>query len=311
MNEQQLARGLGWFSIGLGLAELIAPQQVSRAIGVRNHHNTLRLLGAREIGNGIAILSQKKPTESLWSRVAGDAMDLGLLASALSEPTTDRRRLNTAIAAVAGVTALDLWCSVQLSRSDARGNAELPGRNGNVDTGKNQGAKRPMVRKSITINRPAEEIYQFWRNFENLPRFMNHLKAVTISADNHSHWVAKGPAGTEVEWDAEITEEIPGQLIAWRSLAGATVENEGSVRFEPATGGRGTVVRVHLNYRPPGGQVGATIAKLLGEAPENQIPGDLHRIKQLLETGEIARTEGQPAGRSRSTSRRYDDLVRS
>lgn len=304
MNDQQLANGLGWFSIGLGLAELLAPEKVGQAIGVRNHHNVFRALGVREIASGVAILAQEKPVESLWSRVAGDAIDLSLLGSALTSQETNRPRLVGAIAAVAGVTVLDVLCSTRLSAG--RTQPERQSANGSATAQ----PKRHQTRKTITINRPVEEIYAFWREFENLPRFMNHLKSVSKIDEKRSHWVAKGPAGTEVEWDAEIIEEKPNELIAWRSLPGATVPNAGVVRFESATGGRGTVVRVNLRYHPPGGALGATVAKLFGEAPEKQIPVDLMRIKQLLETGEIARTEGQPAGRSSSTSPKFDDWLR-
>ena len=114
----------------------------------------------------------------------------------------------------------------------------------------------------------------------------------------------------DVEWDAQIVEDRPNELIAWRSLDGADVDNAGEVRFQAAPQGRGTVLRVRMQYNPPAGKMGAVVAKLLGEAPEKQIAVDLLRLKQMIETGEIARTEGQPAGRTRSTSRRYDDLVR-
>jgi len=126
----------------------------------------------------------------------------------------------------------------------------------------------------------------------------------------HSHWIAKGPVGTDVEWDAEIVTDKPNEVISWRSLDGADVKQAGAVRFERAPGGRGTVVRVKLQYRPVGGKLGSAVAKLMGKDPEKQIKIDLYRLKQELETGEIARTEGQPAGRSKSTSRKYDDLVR-
>lgn len=303
MNEQKLANGLGWFSIGLGLAELLAPEKVGRAIGVNNHQNLFRAMGVREIASGVAILAQDQPVESLWSRVAGDAIDLSLLGSALASDRANRQRLMGAIAAVAGVTVLDVLCSTRLSASREQRGVRA---NGSATAQ----PKRRQLRKTITINRPLEEIYAFWREFENLPRFMNHLKAVTKIDEKRSHWVAKGPLGSEVEWDAEIIEEKPNELIAWRSLPGATVSNAGVVRFEPATGGRGTVIRVNLRYHPPGGALGATVAKLFGEAPEKQIPVDLLRIKQLLETGEIARTEGQPAARSTSTSPKFDDWLR-
>jgi len=155
----------------------------------------------------------------------------------------------------------------------------------------------PMhAEKSVTINRPAEDLYRFWRNFEQLPRFMKHLDSVSVSGDRRSHWVAHGPAGTHIEWDAEITEDQPNELIAWRSLEGAEVPNAGTVRFEPATGGRGTVVRVALDYRPPAGALGAAVATLFGEAPQQQIEGDLRRFKNIMEAGEIPATAGQPAG---------------
>jgi uncharacterized membrane protein len=154
------------------------------------------------------------------------------------------------------------------------------------------------LEKSVTINRSPEELYRFWRNFENLPRFMNHLEAVHVTGEERSHWVAKAPAGSSVEWDAEIYNEKEGEMIAWRTLEGADVASAGSVHFEPAAGGRGTVVRVVLKYDPPGGKLGALVARLFGENPEQQIDEDLRRFKQLMETGEVATTEGQPSGRS-------------
>lgn len=144
------------------------------------------------------------------------------------------------------------------------------------------------VEKAVTVDRPAEEIYRFWRNFENLPRIMDHLKAVRSIDERRSHWVAKGPAGMEVEWDAEITEELDGRRIAWRSLEGSDVFTTGYVAFEPAPDGRGTEVRVSLEYQPPGGKAGAAMAKLFGEEPGRQIEEDLRTFKRMLETGEIA-----------------------
>jgi len=154
------------------------------------------------------------------------------------------------------------------------------------------------VEKSVTINRPVEELYRFWHNFENLPRFMKHLESVSVMDDKRSHWVATGPAGTKVEWDAEIINDVPNEVIGWRSLENANVDNAGSVRFRPAPGGRGTQVEVTLNYAPPAGKVGAAVAKIFRQAPDQQITEDLHRFKQLMEAGEIPSTEGQPSGRA-------------
>lgn len=306
MNDKLLARGLGYFSIGLGLAELLLPRAVSHRIGVRRAPNTLiQALGAREVLSGLGILAGRKQPVWLWSRVLGDAMDLALLGAAFSGRRNSRARLATATAAVLGVTALDVFCSAKESRNGR--NDGLPGRPGRKP---GQKPRRNHTLKVITINRSAEELYRCWRNFENLPRFMWHLKSVSASSDGRSHWVAKGPAGTEVAWDAEVVNERSNELIAWRSLPGSEVEHSGSVRFEPAPGGRGTIVRVHMQYDPPAGALGRAVAKLFAQSPEKQIAVDLRRFKQFMETGEIARTEGQPAGRAKSTSRKFDDLVR-
>ena len=156
------------------------------------------------------------------------------------------------------------------------------------------------VVKTVTINRPASELYQFWRRLENLPRFMAHLESVTLRAGNVSHWVAKAPAGQTVEWDAEIINEKENELIAWSSLPGSGIPNAGSIRFAPAPGGRGTEVTVRLEYTPPGGSMlGRMAAKFLGEEPQTQVGDDLLRFKAFMETGEIPTIEGQPTGPSR------------
>jgi uncharacterized membrane protein len=150
-----------------------------------------------------------------------------------------------------------------------------------------RGSRGVNVLESVTINRPIKQLYRFWRNLENLPQFMRHLESVEKLTDTISHWRAKGPAGSVVEWDGEIFNEIPNKLIAWRSLEGADVVSAGSVNFDPAAGGRGTRVTVHLQYSPPGGKVGAAIARLFGADAETEIREDLQRFKQLLEAGEV------------------------
>jgi uncharacterized membrane protein len=153
------------------------------------------------------------------------------------------------------------------------------------------------VERSVTIDHPAAELYRFWRNVENLPRIMAHLESVTVLSDTRSRWTAKAPAGQKVEWEAEIINEIPDQLIAWKSVDNATVPNAGSVHFTPAPGGRGTELKVVLEYEPPAGKLGALVAKLFGEEPDAQVREDLRRFKMMIETGEIATTKGQPSGR--------------
>ncbi|MDZ4797688.1 MAG: SRPBCC family protein [Bryobacteraceae bacterium] len=139
----------------------------------------------------------------------------------------------------------------------------------------------------IRINKSAEELYRFWRNLENLPRFMSHIDSVQDRGNGVSHWTVRGPAGLKLEWDAEIVNEIENKLIGWRSLPGSQVDNGGSVHFEPAGEGQ-TVVRVELQYNPPAGGVGARISKALGEDPEKMIAEDLQRFRELMETGAVA-----------------------
>ncbi len=158
--------------------------------------------------------------------------------------------------------------------------------------------KAIRVEKTVTIqNKTPEELYRFWHDFENLPTFMKHLKSVTAVNERRSHWVASAPLGTSVEWDAEIITDHENQLIAWASVDNADVENSGFVRFQPAPQGRGTEVKVVMEYSPPAGGLTAAIAKVFGEEPEQQIGDDLRGFKMLMETGELATTEGQSSGR--------------
>lgn len=265
-GTKRLAQGLGWFSLGLGLAELLMPERIASIAGVsKKHTGLIRMYGLREIAAGIGIFAQRKPTEAMWSRVAGDALDLGSLGVALNSQDAKPGRIAFATASVLGVTALDLLCAKQLSTTH----------------------KGIHAHSSIIINRSPEEVYQFWRNFKNLPRFMHHLESVAELDGARSHWVAKGPAGSTVEWDAEMIADIPGEVITWRSLENADVDNAGAVRFERAAGGRGTIVKVTIEYNPPAGVVGAAVAKLFGEEPGQQLNSDLRRFKQVMELGEV------------------------
>jgi len=171
--------------------------------------------------------------------------------------------------------------------------AESDGERPNVSIPYGRGVR---VEQTVTIGLPPEQIYAFFRNFENLPRFMSHLQSVTVLDDKRSHWVTKGPAGSDAEWDAEIINEIPNELIGWRSVDGSQVDNAGSVHFKANPGDRGTDVKVILRYDPPGGLLGAVTAKIFGEDPAHQVKEDLRALKMLLETGEIASTTGQPNG---------------
>lgn len=278
-GTRRLAVGLGWFSIALGTAELLAPHGVARLIGVKPGEatvTTLRGYGAREIATGLAILAQPDESRWLWARVGGDALDLSTLGAAMRSSETSSGRAGSAAIAVLGVTALDILCARGL------------GRNGEA-AGRRQGYR---VVQATTINRSIDEVYAFWRSFRNLPRFMRHLESVEVLGERRSRWRARGPAGLTVEWEAQMTDDRPNERIAWRSLPGSQVENSGSVRFESAPGARGTEVRVELEYRPPAGGLGRNVAWLFGEEPAQQIHEDLRGFKQLMETGEIALSDG-------------------
>jgi uncharacterized membrane protein len=189
--------------------------------------------------------------------------------------------------------------------SDALGiNTAQTGLSQQVSVPHNQGIR---FDKHITVNRPVEEIYAFWRNFENLPRIMHHLEDVVVTGDGmRSFWTAKAPLGATVSWEAEIINDVPNERIGWRSLEGADVPNAGSVSFKPAPGGRGTEVHVNMKYDPPGGQLGSIIAKLFGEEPEMQIQEDLYRFRQLMEAGEISTSVGQTSGREKGKDLRAE-----
>lgn len=152
------------------------------------------------------------------------------------------------------------------------------------------------ARAAVTVTHPRHEIFQFWRQLDNLPLFMRHLVSVDQREGKVSHWVAEGPGGNTYEWDAEIINEIPDELIAWKSLPGSDVASAGSVRFTQAPGDRGTEIHVELQYNPPAGIVGAYVARIFGREPEQEISADLKRLKQFLETGEVATTAGQSNG---------------
>jgi uncharacterized membrane protein len=316
-RAQRISRALGWFSVGLGLVEIGAPRAVTKAIGLGGHgyrpsaanglgklssaalsslpalvgsrstpsgdhlRAALAFFGARELGNGLAILSQPAASRWLWTRVFGDFLDLAFLA--LQARQAEPKRLATAAAAVAGVTALDVYAARRLS------DAHSPSRTLQPD-----GSIR--IVESIAVRRPPEDCYSAWRELSNFPHIMSHVEAVETTNDRLSHWKVAGPGGTSVEWDAEIVADDPHQLLVWRSVPGSEIENEGSVRFQPGPKGRGTLLRVSLRYRPPAGTLGAFVATLFGEEPEIQVRDDLRRFKQFLETGEILTTEGQPVG---------------
>jgi len=273
-RSEQLADGLAIASVGLGLAELIAPRAMARLVGVRDRRTVRRMMmlkGLRELTCGVGLLAARRRAPWLWLRVAGDVVDLALLgATARTSLRNDGRRLTGAMAAMAGLGVLDVVAARGVMTQE----------------------RKPITTTAVTtIARVPEEVYWFWRELQNLPRFMTHLASVEPIDTLRSHWTAIGPGGIAVEWDAEIVEDRLGEVIAWRSLPGADVDNSGVVRFVPAPGGRGTEIHVKLRYAAPGGRVGRAIAKLLGREPGQQARSDLRQLKQVLETGGIVHSD--------------------
>jgi uncharacterized membrane protein len=286
LDAASLAQGLGWSSIALGAAALIAPRGLSHLTGIGGRRGGIvRGVGLLELAAGVGILTQRNPAPWLWSRAIGDVMDLALLATGLRAGNPGRGKAAASFAAVAGVLALDALAAVHLAKHAAHPLVS--------------GVAAPTdlcFQTSIATSGSPDECYRFWRNIENLPRFMDSIESAQALDERRFHWVAKGPA-MGMEWDCEITEDRPGAALAWRTLNGAQIPNAGSVIFEAAPEGRGTIVRLSIHYSPIGGRLTAGLAKLLRQDPQSQVREDLRRFKQLLESGEIATTRGQPTGR--------------
>lgn len=281
-HAARLARGLGWFSLGLGITQIAAPRALARMIGVRpdrRRQKAMRAIGAREIATGLGILSRSRPAGWLWARVLGDVMDLGLLSRSLRSRRADRGRAAAATAAVLGVTVLDTLAGSGLSRAAREGRLPAP-----------MSWAKPAM-EAITVNCSPEEAYRFWRDVHNLPRFMSSLEAVEVIDDRRSRWTAHLPAGASVTWESEITADRPGDLIAWSSREHAGLSTFGSVRFMRAPGGRGAEVRVSMGYVPRGGVLSRAFAKITGKVAKHKVAADLHRFKQLLETGEVVKSD--------------------
>jgi uncharacterized membrane protein len=275
-----LARGLGWFSIGLGLAELVATDFLARMVGLPDrgrNRGLLRAFGAREVASGIGILANPADAGWVWSRVAGDAMDLGCLWSALGSRGADRKRVLASLGAVAGMAGLDVYCASRLGTREGAG----------------EHRRSIEVREATIVAAPAATLYAFWRDFRNLPRFMEHLLAVEIVDERRSRWTAAGPDGSSAEWEAEIVEDQPNRFIAWRSTGATEVDNRGTVTFAADPGGQSTEVRIELRYAPPGGRLGRVVATLMGDDPARQVRTDLRTLRRLIEAGEPLGSEAR------------------
>ena len=291
---QERARGntamisaLGWLSIGLGLAQLLAPRSLARASGLTGVSPLLiRVIGLRELACGVGLLRGETRPAWRWSRVAGDAMDLSLLGVAMTSRRNGRARLATTAAVVAGVTAIDYLASTQLA---PRKLSELPG----------PGEEGLALQKSVIVNRSADDCYRAWRDLENLPRFMPGLQSVQVIDARRSRWNS-----VEGVWIGELTQEHPGQGMRWR--AAENHAETGALELSPAPGGHGTVVTLQLHMQAPVGKAGAAIAGLFSQAPAYKIDTTLRRFKQWMETGEVSTTAGQPSGKRSFKTRLLD-----
>ena len=279
-TELTIARGLGWFSLGLGLLETAATGPLARFLGAENK-TLLRVYGAREITAGLGILASSQPASWMWSRVAGDALDLAGLLRLLASPKAERANVVFATANVAAITALDVWCAWKLSR----------------------GAAKPHhVVKTITIGKPADELYEFWRDPQRLAQIMDHVATVTATGDRTTRWTLKNSLGPEISWESEFADEKPGEMLRWQSIPGGALESDGVVRFAPAPGDRGTEVTLNFRIQPPGGAAGNVVANALSLVPETLGLHALRRFKALAETGEIPTLERNSTARANAAA---------
>ena len=280
-RADKLAQGLGWFSIGLGAAQILAPEAMSRLVGVSDadgNKGLMRFLGVREISAGIGLLMDPKPTGFTAARVAGDTMDLALLVKTMANPENNRARALLATAVVAGVGLLDAYATEQLKVTTPK-----------VEVAKQSDGLR--VKKSVTVNRPVEEVYAHWRNFENLPQFMKHLDSVQNIGENTSRWSAGSSQGMSVHWDVQLVEDQPNKLLSWRTIGISDITGHGRVEFTPAPGNRGTEVRAVIEYQVPGGAVGNRLARIFRDVPGVKVENQLNIFKQIMELGEEVRSD--------------------
>lgn len=284
VRQARSAHALGAFGLALGAVQLAAPDAFARWIGAPAAAATVRAIGLREVASGLGILRARRPLPWLGARAAGDLLDLALLAAASRSDTARPVRLLLSAAAVLGVAALDAAATARVGLHP-RARASQP-----------LAAGRVPVEQHLVIRKPPQACYDAWRHPSRLPSFMGHVERIDELDDRRWRWIAKGPAGSRLEWVAEIVGDVPGRALAWRTQAGSDVDHAGAIRFDPAPGGRGTIARLRMAVRPPAGELGARIAGLFGASPAQSAREDLRRFKRLLETGEIPTTEGQPHG---------------
>lgn len=282
-KARPMARVLGVASAALGVPMVTSPETVARLAGVDDVEvapHVIQAVGVRELMHATALLAG--PPKTLWTRVAGDAFDLLVLARAVSRGRGEgRARVSVATAAVAGIAAIDTVAAIRSRHTGQHG----------------RGRPGPLhLTASVTVRCTPQEAYDYWRDFERLPRFMGHLRSVTLDGQGRSTWTANAPVRKQVTWQAEMTGDDPGRRISWKSLPGADIANSGTVHFAETPDGSGTEVRVSLHYDVPAGALGRAVARLWGEEPTQQVHDDLRRFKAIIETGDVVRSDALPDG---------------
>ena len=281
---QASARALGWFSIGLGLSELLMPEKLARAIGFRRNPLWLRVMGAREIAAGIGILAAQRPGAGLLQlRVLGDAIDLGLLASAWGPAGRHRDRLSVATAAVVGVTVLDVLATRQLASQ----------------------AREPLqLHSSIAVQGTPDTIYRRLRELRRLPEYLSHVASIELQGEQGFRLQSDIDFGGGSRWQGRIVEDVPAQRITWELAPESPMRARGQFELSALPGDRGTLLRATLTLEPAAPKLASVLARLFGSAPEQLLMRELRRFKQFIETGEVATTQGQSSGRRSLISRR-------
>ena len=319
-----MTSGLAWCNIAVGFSQLVAPDALARLIGLRPSPHTrmaLRAVGIREITTGYALLSNSHSTPWLWSRLAGDAMDLSLLVAGVGRRADDRTRAARTAFAIASGALVNVYAAAHTGRSRRRHpiSSVEPVSAGRVLTPVGRAlapaveAKAPELvdqvpvaltavrtaHQMVTVSRPAADLYAYWRDFENLPSFMRQLESVVCADGARSHWVMRAPGGSRYSLEAEIVADVPGELIAWQTtLSDTAAHSAATVRFLPTPSGRDSTVHLRLEYSPSAGALGEVVARLFGVEPSQQLETDLTAFKQLMELEEGARARGRNALRT-------------
>lgn len=277
---RKLAHSLGWLSVGLGVTEIVAPRAFAKLEGI-SRHTPDKLKKFRKLASGVGLLAKPQPSLNFWTRIGGELLQFANSRRA-ARSRGSGARIAATVAAVGGATALG---AVLIKKSRA----------GSV-------SHRSMQHSaSVAINRPIEECYRYWRDPQKLPTFFKNLKEVHTIGNDRLELVTRGPKGQEISRAMIVTEDVPNQSLAWRSIEDRRFTESGSVRFEPLAGGKGTIVRLHVSHEIPSATA-RVVTSLLGHDPALRLRKTLLRFKQMLEAGEIATTEGQPAGRSAGTT---------